>query len=67
MKIQEIKHKQLNRLKEICEESDVNYSSLNSLLESVKTKKLYKRNNYHLQKINDEIENATKWNLKKLT
>ncbi|WP_299672952.1 hypothetical protein [uncultured Polaribacter sp.] len=60
MKIQEIKHKQLNRLKEICEESDVNYSSLNSLLESVKTKKLYKRNNYHLQKINDEIENATK-------
>ncbi len=60
MKIQEIKHKQLNRLKEICEESDVNYSSLNSLLESVKTKKLFKRNNYHLQKINDEIENATK-------
>ncbi len=60
MKIQEIKHKQLNRLKEICEESEVNYSSLNSLLESVKTKKLYKRNNYHLQKINDEIENATK-------
>lgn len=60
MKIQEVKHKQLNRLKEICEESDVNYSSINSLLESVKTKKLYKRNNYHLQKINDEIENAVK-------
>lgn len=60
MKIQEVKHKQLNRLKEICEESDINYSSINSLLESVKTKKLYKRNNYHLQKINDEIENALK-------
>ena len=60
MKIQETKHKQINRLKEICEESDVNYSSINSLLESVKTKKLYKRNNYHLQKINDEIENALK-------
>ena len=60
MKIQEIKHKQLSKLKEICEESDVNYSSINSLLESVKTKKLYKRNNYHLQKINDEIENAIK-------
>ena len=43
MKIQEIKHKQLSRLKEICEESDVNYSSINSLLESVKTKKLYKK------------------------
>jgi hypothetical protein len=60
MKIQETKHKQLSRLKEICEESDVNYSSINSLLESVKTKKLYKRNNYHLQKINDDIENALK-------
>jgi hypothetical protein len=60
MKIQEVKHKQLIRLKEICEESNVNYSSINSLLESVKTKKLYKRNNYHLQKINDEIENAIK-------
>ena len=60
MKIQETKRKQLNRLKEICEDSDVNYSSINSLLESVKTKKLYKRNNYHLQKINDEIENALK-------
>lgn len=60
MKIQETKNKQLKRLKEICEESDVNYSSINSLLESVKTKKLYKRNNYHLQKINDEIENALK-------
>jgi hypothetical protein len=60
MKIQETKQKQLKRLKEICEESDVNYSSINYLLESVKTKKLYKRNNYHLQKINDEIENATK-------
>jgi signal recognition particle GTPase len=60
MKIQETKQKQLNRLKEICEESDVNYSSINSLLESVKTKKLYKRNNYHTQKINDEIQNAIK-------
>ena len=60
MKIQETKQKQLNRLKEICEESDVDYSSINSLLESVKTKKLYKRNNYHLQKISDEIENAIK-------
>ena len=60
MKIRETKQKQLNRLKEICEESDVDYSSINSLLESVKTKKLYKRNNYHLQKISDEIENAIK-------
>ncbi|WP_299123332.1 DNA modification system-associated small protein [uncultured Tenacibaculum sp.] len=60
MKIQEIKNKQLNRLKEICEESDVSYSSISTLLESVKTKKLYKRNNYHLQTMNDEIEKAIK-------
>ena len=60
MKTQEIKLKQLGRLKEICQENDVNFNSIQSLLNSVKTKKLYKRNNYHLQKINDEIENALK-------
>lgn len=60
MKIQEIKLKQLDRLKEICQENDVNFNSIQSLLDSVKTKKLYKRNNYHLQKINDEIENSLK-------
>jgi len=60
MKIQEIKLKQLSRLKEICKEKNVDYNSIQSLLDSVKTKKLYKRNNYHLQKINDEIENSLK-------
>ena len=60
MKVQEIKLKQLSRLKEICEEKNVDYNSIQSLLDSVKTKKLYKRNNYHLQKINDEIENSLK-------
>jgi len=60
MKIQEIKLKQLSRLKEICEEKNVDYNSIQSLLDSVKTKKLYKRNNYHLQKISDEIENSLK-------
>jgi hypothetical protein len=60
MKIQEIKLKQLGRLKKICQENDVDFSSIQSLLDSVKTKKLYKRNNYHLQKVNDEIENALK-------
>jgi len=60
MKIQQIKLKQLGRLKEICQENDVNFNSIQSLLDSVKTKKLYKRNNYHLQNINDEIENALK-------
>ncbi len=60
MQMQEIKLKQLSRLKEICEEKNVDYNSIHSLLDSIKTKKLYKRNNYHLQKINDEIENSLK-------
>jgi len=60
MKIHEIKQKQLNRLNEICQENDVNFTSIQLLLKSVKTKKLYKRNNYHLQKINDEIEKSLK-------
>lgn len=60
MKIQEIKEKQLNRLKEICKENEVDFKSVQSLLNSVKTKKLYKRNNYHIQKIDDEIEKFIK-------
>ena len=48
MKIQAIKLEQLSRLKEICEKKNVDYKSIQSLLDSVKTKKLYKRNNYQL-------------------
>jgi hypothetical protein len=60
MKIKETKILQEKRLNEICELKGVNYDSLKTLLESVKTKKLLKRNNYHQQKINDIIEKATK-------
>lgn len=60
MKIKETKVLQEQRLKEISGDKGIDYSSLNSLLESVRTKKLLKRNNYHQQKINDEIEKATK-------
>ena len=60
MKIKETKILQEKRLDEICELKGVNYDSLKTLLESVKTKKLLKRNNYHQQKINDVIEKATK-------
>ena len=60
MKIKESKILQEKRLLDICESKDVNYDSLKTLLESVKTKKLLKRNNYHQQKINDIIEKATK-------
>jgi len=60
MKIKENKVFQDERLKEISNDKGVDYDSLRSLLESVKTKKLLKRNNYHQQKINDVIEKATK-------
>ncbi len=60
MKIKETKILQAQRLKEICNEKNVNFESIEILLESVKTKKLLKRNNYHQQKINDIIEKTTK-------
>ena len=60
MKIKETKVLQEQRLKEISTDKRVDYDSLKSLLESVRTKKLLKRNNYHQQKINDVIEKATK-------
>lgn len=60
MKIKETKILQDQRLNEISTEKGIDYFSLKSLLESVRTKKLLKRNNYHQQKINDVIEKATK-------
>ena len=60
MKIKETKVLQEQRLKEISTAIGIDYESLNSLLESVKTKRLLKRNNYHQQKINDVLEKATK-------
>lgn len=60
MKIKETKVLQEQRLKEISTVKGIDYGSLNSLLESVRTKKLLKRNNYHQQKINDVIEKAIK-------
>jgi len=59
MKIKETKVLQEQRLKEISTDKGVDYDSLKSLLDSVRTKKLLKRNNYHQQKINDVIEKAT--------
>lgn len=60
MKIKEAKLLQNKRLKEICNDKDVNFESIETLLDSVRTKKLLKRNNYHQQKINDIIEKAIK-------
>ena len=60
MKIKETKILQEQRLFEISTDKQIDYGSLKTLLEYVKTKKLLRRNNYHQQKINDEIEKATK-------
>jgi len=58
--IKETKENQTKRLKEISKENNIDFNSLKLLVDSVKTKKLFKRNNYHFQKINDVIENAAK-------
>jgi hypothetical protein len=60
MKIKETKVQQEQRIREISTGKGVDYDSLKTLLDSVRTKKLLKRNNYHQQKINDVIEKAIK-------
>ena len=60
MKIKETKLLQNQRLKEICNDKDVNFESIETLLESVKTKKLLSKRNYHQQKIDDIINKAVK-------
>ena len=60
MKIKETKVLQDQRLNEISTNMGVDFNSLKTLLESVRTKKLMKRNNFHQQKINDIIEKAIK-------
>lgn len=60
MKLKENRILQNKRLEEICIEKKVNYEALKSLIESVKTKRLLKRNNYHQDTINDIIENVIK-------
>jgi hypothetical protein len=60
MKIKEAKLNQQKRLTEICKQKKIDSNSMINLLESVKTKKLYKRNNFHQQKISDIIEKEIK-------
>lgn len=59
MKIKDNKIQQIEKLKEICISNGTDYKSLESLLESVRAKKI-KRVNYHQQKIIDVIEKAVK-------
>lgn len=60
MKIKETQKQQEQRLKEITRQKGIDYDSLKTLLESVRAKRLLKRNNYHHQKICDIIENELK-------
>jgi len=56
MNIEDIKTKQLLALQEQCLKKDVDFDSIQKLLEGEKVKKLQKRNHYIQQTINSEIE-----------
>ena len=58
MKIKENKLLQTQSLNKLCDEYNIDPKSIQVLLESVKTKKMIRRNNYHQQTINDIIEKA---------
>ena len=47
---------QIEELKKICMESDVDYERLNTMLEAEKIKKIYKRVNYINKVITEIIE-----------
>jgi hypothetical protein len=50
----------LELLKELCDKNQIKMNHLSALLDSVKIKKLIKRNNYHTSKIIEIIENEIK-------
>ncbi|WP_394800889.1 DNA modification system-associated small protein [Maribellus maritimus] len=56
MKIEDIKNKQIEELKSICQSNDVDFNTMNKLLQSERVKKLRKRNHYIQQTIDSEIE-----------
>lgn len=60
MRIKEAKVQQSQRLEEICKDKGVDFDSIAVLLESVKTKKMQKKRNYHSQTIVDVIEKGVK-------
>jgi len=55
-----IQQKQLERLQEMCEASGVDFQSIEELLDSVRTKKLFKKILYHQDAINVIVEKAIK-------
>ena len=58
MKAEEIKAKQLEDLQKECEVQDINFNSIQKLLNSERLKKLSKRNQFIQQTINIEIEKS---------
>lgn len=60
MNIKETQLRQAESLQNLCNKNNINFNVLGQLLDSAKTKKLFKRNNYHQQKINDVIEKIIK-------
>lgn len=60
MKITNVKKQQEEHLEECCSKHNINISSIRTLLEVEKIKKLTKRNHYILQTIDLEIENSIK-------
>lgn len=58
MKAEEIKAKQMNDLQKECAIHDIDFSSIQKLLNSERLKKLSKRNQFIQQTINSEIEKS---------
>ena len=56
MSVKDVKIKQLLALQEQCLKKNVDFDSIQKLLEAEKVKKLQKRNHYIQQTINSEIE-----------
>jgi hypothetical protein len=56
--ISSIKNLQIAELQEICNSNNVDYNSMEKLLQSEKIKKLQRRNHYIQHTINSEIEKA---------
>lgn len=50
--------KQRESLKEICKEKNVDYNSLETLLDSATTRMLHNSRNYHQRTIDDVIKKA---------
>ena len=59
MNIEKNLKEQSEKIKGFCIKNGISFEDMILLLESVKTKKLLRRNNYHQQKINDVIEKST--------